>query len=270
MNRKSKGLKQHRELIDQIDGKILKLLSQRGKAVKAIGAIKLKKGAAFHVPEREVALLKRLRRQNPGPYGDTAIEAIFREIMSASLALEAPLHVAYLGPEATFTHLSAIRKFGISANFLPKATLRQVFEEVVNDRVDYGIVPIENSTEGVVSHTLDLFMEFTLQICGEIQVEITHNLLSSTRDLKKIKKVISHSHALGQCRRWIEENLPKAQLKAVASTALAAEIVSKEKSSAAIASAYAANFYGLSLVRKHIEDHPNNFTRCSFSSLIIF
>jgi chorismate mutase/prephenate dehydratase len=256
-----KKLSEHRKKIDEIDAQILKLLGRRGKEVQDIGKIKQKKGAVFHVPEREATLLKRLRRQNPGPYSDAAVEAVFREIMSASLALEAPLHVAFLGPEATFTHLAAIRRFGISAHFLPQGTLRQVFEEVANHRVDYGMVPIENSTEGVVTHTLDLFMEFTLQICGEIQIEISHNLLAKDGKISQIKRVFSHPHALAQCRNWLEKNLPHAKTQAVASTAKAAEMASKEKNSAAIASSYAANIYGLNVLRKHVEDHPNNFTR---------
>jgi chorismate mutase / prephenate dehydratase len=257
----SKGLADHRHKIDQIDEKILKLLSERGKWVQAIGKIKKNKGATFHVPEREAVLLSRLKGKNRGPYSNQAIEAVFREILSASLALEAPLHVAYLGPEATFTHLAAIRHFGISAQLRPQASLRQVFEEVANHRMDYGIVPIENSTEGVVSHTLDLFMEFNLQISGEIQMEIIHNLLAKQNRLEKIKKVYSHTQALAQCRHWLEKHLPKAELKAVASTARAAEMAAKEKTTGAIASAYAANIYGLMEVRKHIEDHPNNYTR---------
>ncbi len=255
------SLKKHRDRIDEIDQKILDLLSRRGKEAQAIGRIKKSQGEAFHVPEREATVLKRLRASNPGPFSPQAIEVIFREILSASLALEAPLAVAYLGPEATFTHLAAIRKFGIATRFLPQTTLRQVFEEVVNSRVDYGIVPIENSTEGVVSHTLDLFMEFTLHICGEIQLEISHNLMAKSDKLNSIRKVYSHPHALAQCRHWLEQNLPKARLHPIDSTAKAAEIAAKEKGSAAVASAYAANLYGLTLVRQHIEDHPNNFTR---------
>ena len=261
MAAKKKGLAKHRRKIDQIDEKILKLISERGKWVQAIGKIKKSDGALFHVPEREATLLSRLKGKNTGPYSNQAVEGMFREIISASLALEAPLHVAYLGPEATFTHLAAIRRFGISAQLRPQGSLRQVFEEVANHRVDYGIVPIENSTEGVVSHTLDLFMEFTLQITGEIQMEISHNLLAKQNRLEKIKKVYSHPQALAQCRHWLEKHLPNAELKGVASTAKAAEMAAKEKGTAAIASAYAANIYGLLAVRKHIEDHPNNFTR---------
>lgn len=259
--KKTPALVQHRDRIDGIDKKILRLLSERGREVQAIGKIKQQQGAAFHVPEREAMVLARLKSANSGPFTNEAIEGIFREILSASLALEAPLTVAYLGPEATFTHLAAIKKFGVSTQFLPQTTLRQVFEEVVNSRVDYGIVPIENSTEGVVSHTLDLFMEFTLHICGEIQMEISHNLLAKRADLKAIKRVYSHPQALGQCRLWLEQNLPGADLKSVESTARAAEIAAKEKGAAAIASTYAATLYGLTILRRHIEDHPNNFTR---------
>jgi chorismate mutase/prephenate dehydratase len=256
-----KELKSHRERIDKIDEQILELLAHRGKEVQAIGRIKKNQGSAFHVPEREVLVLSRLRRLNKGPFEARAIEGIFREILSASLALEAPLKVAYLGPEATYTHLAGIRKFGIATQFMPQTTPREVFEEVVNSRVDYGIVPIENSTEGVVTHTLDLFMEFTLTICGEIQMEINHNLLSKSKDLNKIKKVYAHSQALAQCRHWLEENLPKARLHPTDSNAKGAVLAAKEKGAAAIASDYAAKLYGLNIVRKHIEDYPNNFTR---------
>jgi chorismate mutase / prephenate dehydratase len=256
-----KNLKTHRDRIDQIDAKILGLLGKRGKEVQAIGRIKQKLGEAFHVPEREAALLKRLKAHNPGPFSGEAIEGVFREILSASLALEAPLKVAYLGPEATYTHLAAIRKFGIATQFVPQTTPRHVFEEVVNSRVDYGIVPIENSNEGIVSHTLDLFMEFTLSICGEIQLEIHHNLMSKSTELAKIKTVYAHSQALAQCRYWLEENLPKAELKSVDSNARAAIIATGEKHSAAIASDYAAKLYDLTIVRPNIEDYPNNFTR---------
>lgn len=257
----SEELKNHRQRIDELDAQLLELLSKRGREVQAIGKIKQKAGGSFHVPEREVTVLKRLKKLNKGPYDFRAVEEIFREILSASLALEAPLKVAYLGPQATYTHLAAIRKFGAATNFIPQTTLRDVFLEVVGDRVQYGIVPIENSNEGVVTHTLDLFMEFTLTICGEIQLEINHNLLSKEGDLKKIKKVYAHSQAIGQCRHWLEENLPKAQVFPTDSNAKGAMIATKEKGTAAIASDYAAELYKLKILRKHIEDYPNNFTR---------
>lgn len=255
------SLKKHRERIDELDAKLLELLSKRGKEVQAIGKIKQKAGGSFHVPEREASVMKRLKQLNQGPYEFKAVEGIYREILSASLALEAPLKVAYLGPEATYTHLAAIRKFGAATHFLPQTTLREVFLEVVGERVQYGIVPIENSNEGVVTHTLDLFMEFTLTICGEIQLEINHNLLSKESELKKIKKVYAHPQALGQCRHWLEENLPKAEIAPTDSNAKGAMLAAKEKGAAAIASDYAAELYKLKILRKHIEDYPNNFTR---------
>ncbi len=257
----SEALKKHRHRIDDIDAQILELLSKRGHEVQAIGKIKQKAGGSFHVPEREASLLKRLKKLNPGPYEYKAVEGIFREILSESLALEAPLKVAYLGPKATYTHLAAIRKFGSATDFIPQTTLREVFLEVVGDHAQYGIVPIENSNEGVVTHTLDLFMEFTLTICGEIQLEIKHNLLSKESDLKKIKKVYAHPQAIGQCRHWLEEYLPKAEVAPTDSNAKGAMMAAKEKGAAAIASDYAAELYKLKVLREHIEDYPNNFTR---------
>jgi chorismate mutase domain of proteobacterial P-protein, clade 2 len=257
----AKSLRRHREKIDRIDRDILTMLSRRAREAQAIGKIKRATGKSFHVPEREAGILRRLRQINPGPLSYPAIEGIFREILSASLALEAPLKVAYLGPQATYTHLAAIRKFGIATQFRPQTTPREVFEEVVNSRVDYGIIPIENSTEGVVSHTLDLFMEYTLTICGEIQLEINHNLLSKARELSKVKRVLAHPQALAQCRHWLEENLPKAELKPTDSNAQGAILAMQDKSAAAIASDYAARLYGLGILHRHIEDHPNNFTR---------
>jgi chorismate mutase/prephenate dehydratase len=157
--------------------------------------------------------------------------------------------------------LAAIRKFGIATQFMPQTTPREVFEEVANSRVNYGIVPIENSTEGVVTHTLDLFMEFTLTICGEIQLEINHNLLSNSPSLEKIKQVYAHPQALAQCRHWLEEHLPKAELHPADSNAQGAVIAAKDKAAAAIASDYAAKLYGLTILSKHIEDYPHTFTR---------
>lgn len=257
----SEELKKHRDRIDALDAQLLELLSKRGKEVQAIGRIKQKQGGAFHIPEREALLLKRLRKLNEGPFDNRAVDGIFREILSASLALEAPLKVAYLGPEGTYTHLAAIRKFGLSTQFVPQTTPRQAIEEVVNSRVDYGIVPIENSTEGVVTHTLDLFMEFTVTICGEIQMEINHNLLSKERELAAIKRVYAHPQGLAQCRNWLEEHLPQAKLTPTDSNSKGAVLASKEKGAAAIASDYAAKLYDLNILRDHIEDYPNNFTR---------
>ncbi|MBF0491468.1 MAG: prephenate dehydratase [Deltaproteobacteria bacterium] len=257
----SEKIKHLREEIDQLDQSFLKLLSQRGEKVMQIGQLKKAAQSRFHVPEREAKIFQKLKKNNPGPYKDEAILSIFREILSASLALESPLQVAFLGPEATFTHLAAIQRFGLSAQFVPQETIAQVFQAVQQKKVNYGIVPIENSTEGVVNHTLDLFVDFPLKICGEIKIAIVHNLLSQESDLRKIKKVYSHPHALAQCRQWLTKHLPQVKIVDVASTAKAAEIVSGEKQVAAIASEYAASKYKLKVLCKNIEDHPNNFTR---------
>lgn len=256
-----KDILSFRKRIDQLDQQILKLLSERGRQVVEIGKIKRSQGGSFHVPERETKLLDSLKKANQGPYSNEALETIYREILSASLALESPLKVAFLGPEATFTHLAGIKKFGLSAQFLAQPSIAKVFQEVSLGKANYGIVPIENSTEGVVSYTLDLFVEFPLRICGELKLPIVHNLLSQTKNLKEIRKVYSHPQALAQCRTWLDSHLPGVKTFEVASTAKAAEIAAKEKGAAAIASDYAASHYHLNIVVKNIEDLSSNFTR---------
>lgn len=251
----------YRKKIDDIDSKILNLLSQRGKAAEQIGKIKRKNKLPFHIPEREEQLITRLKKANSGPFSNEAIGIIYREIISASLALETPLKVAYLGPEATYSHLAAIRKFGISANLLPQKDIRSVFIEVANSRTDYAIAPVENSIEGVVNQTLDLFLEFPLKISSEIQIPIHHNLLSNCNDFQKIKEVYSHVQAIAQCRQWLEKNLPQATLVPVASTSKAAEIAAQKKQSAAIASEVASSIYNIAIQAQFIEDKPNNYTR---------
>jgi chorismate mutase/prephenate dehydratase len=250
-----------RDEIDQIDRTILKALSLRGKKVVEIGKIKKALRSRFYVPEREENILNHLKRQNAGPFSNDAIQTIFREILSASLALESPLKVAYFGPEATFTHLAGIKRFGLSARFIPLPSIEDVFREITMKKADYGVVPIENSTAGVVSFTLDLFVEYPLKICGEVMLPITHNLLSNEKNLKSLKKVYSHPHAFPQCRLWLEAHLTGVKHVDVASTAKAAEMAAREKGAGAIASDYAATLYGLKILAKHIEDHPNNFTR---------
>jgi chorismate mutase/prephenate dehydratase len=188
------------------------------------------------------------------------MKAIYKEIISASRSLERTLTLSYLGPEATFTHLAALQKFGSSTEYLPARTISDVFTEVKKGRADYGIVPIENSTEGIVSHTLDMFMDTDLKISSEIMLEISHNLMSKG-SLEQTRKVYSHPQALGQCRRWLEANLPHADLLATSSTTQAAELAAKDPESAAIANELAAEIYGLNLIMRGIEDSPNNYTR---------
>lgn len=250
-----------RDQIDAIDDQILSLLNARAEVVIAVGKAKAGQQREFYVPSREQAIYERLCGQNPGPFPSDAIRKVFREIISASLSLEQPMKVAFLGPPATFTHAAALQQFGLSAQLSPQKSIPAVFDDVARGRAPYGVVPVENSTEGVVSHTLDMFMESELKINAEILLEISHDLLSRSGRLADVKKIVSHPQALAQCRHWLEENLPDVPLVDVASTALAAQMVSEDESTAAIASEMAASLYGLRTVRKKIEDNPNNFTR---------
>lgn len=256
-----KDLEPLRRQIDEIDDQILDLLNRRAQVVLRVGEAKAGEKKDFYVPSRERAIYERLTSRNPGPFPTEAIRRVFREIISASLSLEQPMKVAFLGPQATFTHVAAMQQFGFSAQLVTQKSIPAVFEEVARGRADYGVVPVENSNEGVVSHTLDMFMESELKINAEILLEISHDLLSLSGRLEDIRRVISHPQALGQCRRWLEENLPDLPLTDVASTALAAQMAAEDQTTAAIASEAAAALYGLKVVKRKIEDNPNNFTR---------
>jgi chorismate mutase / prephenate dehydratase len=259
----SRPLQPFRQEIDKIDDEVVRLLNERARYVIEIG--KLKKAADseanLHTPAREAEILDRLCKSNPGPFPSDALRAVYREIMSGSLALEGPLKVAYLGPRATFTHLACIRKFGSSAQYLPLTSIKDVFNEVERGRADFGVVPIENSTEGVVNHTLDMFIDSNLQIYGEVLQEVSHHLLSKSDSLDGLKKIYSHPHAIAQCRQWLETNLPDVPVSEVHSTARAAEICTEDASAAAIASELAAQIYGLKVLKARIEDNINNYTR---------
>ena len=260
---KDQSLQTPRKEIDKIDDEIVRLLNERAQYVIKIG--KLKKAsdtqANLHTPAREAEIMERLCKVNPGPFPNDALRAVYREIMSGSLALEGPVKVAYLGPRATFTHLACIRKFGSSAQYVPQTSIKDVFDEVERGRADFGVVPIENSTEGVVNHTLDMFIDSNLQIYGEVLQEVSHHLLSKSDSLKAVKKIYSHPHALAQCRHWLETNMPEVPLAEVHSTARAAEICTEDPSAAAIASELAAQIYALKVLKPRIEDNINNYTR---------
>ena len=266
---KDQTLQPHRKEIDKIDDEIVRLLGERAQHVIEIG--KLKKAtdaqALLHTPAREAEIMDRLCKVNTGPFPNEALRAVYREIMSGSLALEGPLKVSYLGPRATFTHLACIRKFGSSAQYLPTTSITDVFNEVERGRADFGVVPIENSTEGVVNHTLDMFIDSNLQIYGEALLEVSHNLLSKCDSLEAVKKIYSHPHAIAQCRQWLETNLPNVPYSEVHSTARAAEICTEEPSAAAIASELAGQIYGLKVLKPRIEDNINNYTRFLVLSL---
>ncbi len=254
-------MKKIRQKINVIDEQIMSLLNRRLKEVLKIGELKKKKNEYFYVPHREKEILDRLIKKNKGPISNTALKDIFQEIFNLSRSLQKKLKVAYLGPEATFTHLAAVKNFGRLAELIPVKSIKDVFNEVEKKRADYGVVPIENSTEGVVNHTLDMFIDSDLKICAELMLEISHNLLSKNGDLRKIKKVCSHCQPIAQCRNWLEENLPNVKLVEVSSTACAAQLAHKRADTAAIASQQAASLYDLKIVARNIGDKADNFTR---------
>lgn len=247
--------------IDALDDQILDLLNQRAQVVIEVGKAKKGSRRSFYVPSREQAIYERLKERSSGPFPVEAIQRVFREIISASLSLEQPMKVAFLGPQATFTHVAAMQQFGLSAQLVPQKSIPAVFDEVSRGRAHYGVVPVENSNEGVVTHTLDMFMESDLKINAEILQEISHDLLSLSARLEDIERIYSHPQALAQCRHWLEENLPDVPLIDVASTAAAAQLAAADRSAAAIASAMAGAQYDLQQVKANIADNPSNFTR---------
>lgn len=253
-----------RRQIDRLDAALLDLLNQRGRLVKDVGTIKTKTHQPIFAPGRERDLLKGLKAKNNGPLANDAIEAVFREVVHACRNLQRDLKIAYFGPEATFTHQAALRQFGKSSYLRPCRSIADVFTEVEKDNFDYGVVPIENSTEGVVNHTLDMFVDSRLSICAELEMPIHHYLLGKKAAYKKkrsIRVVYSFPQALAQCRRWIEIHLPSATVREASSTADAAYQASRTPGSVAIASKLAAELYGLDVLESQIEDHANNFTR---------
>ena len=249
--------------IDKIDDQLLKLISRRGQLAQKIGEEKSiqRKNTHFHVPQRERAILDRLNGQNIGPFPSSSINSIFREVFSATLALEKPLKIAFLGPDTTFTHQVAVKHFGHSCKFNPCSNIESVFSEVELGNSDYGVVPVENSIEGVVNLTLDCFVDSPLYICDEARMAISLFLLANNVDVKKIKTVYSHPQPLAQSRNWLNKNLPGAEQIPAASTAHAAELAKKEKNSAAIAGQLAAEVHKLKIAAKNIQDCAENHTR---------
>jgi chorismate mutase/prephenate dehydratase len=255
-------LQELRNRIDVLDEEIQALINARAKCARDVAEVKLAQGENkhFYRPEREAVVLRRVAERNTGPMPDETMVRLFREIMSACLALEQPLNVAYLGPEGTFTQAATLKQFGHAVQTLALDTLDDVFREVEAGAADYGVVPVENSTEGVISHTLDLFQRSPLSISGEVELRIHHHLLVKDRNVK-VTRVLAHQQALAQCRGWLEANLPDAGHVAVGSNAEAARLVSKDQSAAAIASDTAAELYGLEIAARNIEDQPDNTTR---------
>jgi chorismate mutase/prephenate dehydratase len=251
-----------RKQIDAIDKELLSLLNNRAELVHQVGEIKKKEGLQIYAPEREHALLEKLIKMSEGRLPEKSIRAIYREIMSAALSLEDDLKIAYLGPEGTWTHQAAIKKFGHSVDYTPLPNFAEVFDEVARRRADYGVVPIENSTEGAVSHTLDLFVDSPLRICAQILLRIDNSLISAIPK-EEIKTLYSHPQVFGQCKNWILRNLPHADLVEVSSTTKAAHIAKENaaQGAAALGGKLAAELAGLDLLEEAIQDRATNTTR---------
>ena len=249
-----------REKIDGIDQQIVELLNQRLALAAEIGKLKRGSGGQIYVPEREDAVFRKVTSLNRGPIKDDALRAIYREIMSAAIALEQPLLIAYLGPEATNSHQAALKKFGASVDYQPFATFADIFTAVEKGEADYGIIPIENSTEGSVRDALDQFVTSELKIVAQLYLEISYTLISKS-PLEKITKVYSKDQALAQCRMWLQRHLPHAQLVDASSTARAVQIARDEEGAGAVAPELAATVYDVPIVARNIQDKANNTTR---------
>ncbi|HYM42960.1 MAG TPA: prephenate dehydratase [Steroidobacteraceae bacterium] len=249
--------------IDAVDVEIQRLISERARLAQLVGISKTEGGRTvdFYRPEREAQVLRAARERNSGPLRDEEVLRLFREIMSACLAQQEPLKVAFLGPEGTFTQTAVFRQFGHSVRALPLASIDEVFHEVEAASADFGVVPIENSTEGTVNHTLDRFLTSPLKICGEVELRIRHHLMGAMSALERIERVCSHPQSLAQCRGWLEEHLPGVEQVPVTSNAEGARRARDEKGSAAIAGETAAEIYGLKVLAAEIEDRADNTTR---------
>lgn len=252
---------QIRNEIDRIDRELVELINKRAECAQEVGKVKESNTASIFAPEREAQVLAKVLETNRGPLPDKTITAIYREIISACRALEKPISVSYFGPAGSNTHIASIRRFGESTEFIPVDTIPDVFNTVERREANYGVVPVENSTEGIVNHTLDMFLISDLRICAEIFTPISHNLLSAGTELSQIKRVYSIGQAIAQCRNWLRMHLPGIEVLEVSSTAKAAKLCQGYPSSAAIASTLAAREYNLNIILEGIEDNPHNRTR---------
>ncbi len=261
----SEELDRLREQIDALDDRILGLVSERARLAQAIGH--LKRNGNIYRPEREAMVVRRLQAANPGPLPDEAVEKLYREIMSACRALEQPLGVAYLGPSGTFSEAAAVKQFGHAIVALPKASIDEVFQAVEHGEAAFGVAPVENSTEGAVSRTLDLLLSSQLRICGEIVLRVRQHLMrrpdagqgESGQD--GIQVVYSHAQSLAQCHEWLNQHLPQAKRVPVTSNGEAARLAALDPAAAAVAGELAAEHSGLAIIARDIEDEPNNTTR---------
>ena len=251
---------EHRKAIDALDEKIVHLLNERTRHVLEIGAIKIKHGEEIYAPHRELAVLQRVCRTNKGPITNESLRAIYREVMSSALSLEKTMTIAYLGPEATFTHQAAIQRFGASLRYAPLKTIADVFAEVAKHRADYGVVPVENSTEGVVTHTLDMFVDSDLKIVAQVVLPIRHCLVSKV-PRERIRKLYAHPQTLAQCRVWLHRNFPHTEIIETSSNARSAELAARERQAGALAGELAAAKYRVPILEHNIQDSSANATR---------
>jgi chorismate mutase/prephenate dehydratase len=261
------GIDKLRQRIDAIDEQLLDLFNQR--AACAVDVAKVKRELSdkpdeaidFFRPDREAQVIKRIKSLNQGPLSDQEVGRLIREVMSACLALEQPLKIAYLGPEGTFTQSAALKHFGHSVSTVPMSSIPDVFASVESGHASYGLVPVENSTEGVISHTLDMFIDSSLKVCGEVEIPIHHHLASKLQDVARIKHIYSHQQSFAQCRRWLDQNLPSVERIPVSSNAEAARLAADEEDAAAICGLPAVEIFALKICFENIEDMPDNTTR---------
>jgi chorismate mutase / prephenate dehydratase len=256
------ALEQLRNRIDDIDAKIQALIADRARCAQQVGEVKgLSKTADYYRPEREAQVLRRVVERNEGPLRNEEMVRLFRELMSACLAQEEPLKVAYLGPEGTFTQSAVFKHFGHSARALSVPTIDEVFHEVEAGIADFGVAPVENSTEGTVNHTLDMFLTSPLKICGEVEMRIHQHLMGKMNDIGQIRRICSHSQSFAQCRSWLAQNLPDVERIVVTSNAEAARRARDEDGTAALAGDAAAEVYDLRILFSNVEDEADNTTR---------
>ena len=257
-----RSLKDLRTEIDRIDADIQALIAERAYYARKIGEVKgLSRTADFYRPEREAQVLRKVVERNTGPLSDEEMVRVFREVMSACLAQEDPLKVAYLGPEGTFTHSAVMKHFGHSVRALSVPTINEIFHEVESGIADFGIAPVENSSEGTVNHTLDMFLTSPLRICGEVEMPIHQHLMGRMKELSQVQRVCSHSQSLAQCRAWLSQYMPNVEQVPVSSNAEAARRARDEEGTAALAGDAAADVYELNILFRDVEDQGDNTTR---------
>ena len=260
-------LEKLRAQIDAIDEQLLELFNRRAACAVDVAEVKRERSGGsdetinYFRPDREAQVINRLKSLNQGPLSNDEVGRLIREVMSACLALEQPLKIAYLGPEGTFTQSAALKHFGHSVTTIPMSSIPDVFNSVESGHADYGLVPVENSTEGVVSHTLDMFIDSHLKVCGEVEIPIHHHLATRSKDCGQIRHIYSHQQSFAQCRRWLDQNMPGIERIPVSSNAEAARLASIENDAAAICGLPAVEIFGLQIAYENIEDLSDNTTR---------